>query len=61
LGNIRLGESRPVAEDTWRAVDAFADNHETGAGTIGPSWASYLLVNPHRAIIAERTVIRLLI
>jgi hypothetical protein len=61
LGDIRLGKRWPVAEDTWWAVDAFADYHETGAGTVGPSWTRYLLVDPHRAIIAERTVIRLLV
>ena len=27
LGNIRLCQRRPVAEDTWGTVDAFADNH----------------------------------
>ena len=61
MGDIRLGKRWPVAEDTWRAVDAFADYHETGAGTVGPSWTRNLLVNSHRAIITERTVIRLLV
>ena len=59
--DIHLSKSWPVAEDTWRAVDAFADYHETGAGTIGPSWTRYLLVNTYRAIKAERTVIRFLV
>jgi hypothetical protein len=61
LGDIGLGKSWSTADNTWWAVDAFTDNHEVGAGTVGPSWTSYLLVDSHRAIIAKGIVKRFLV